>query len=257
MTDSNGIDDFLAKMEQDKAPRIMNAKMTIPSLEHSLELAQPLKANDQKSFLKRYREEWQNAISDLFDMTGREAFFKQLKRLTRYKAGSLIPSKVKKGGEVIEDRVFAETIMMQVLKDVKKEEDVKTREVEIFMPAFDVSVMNIEQVATKMSYKKAMGPDLIPDLIFSRMNKNIKRDQLINEFLTKPIRGSHSRSRLILLNKGKELIPDITDLRPITIMGTMQKLIETSIVQHLKEAMSRTSPFQFEFKPGTGTGTPF
>ena len=81
-----------------------------------------------------------------------------------------------------------------------------------------------------MSYKKAMGPDLIPDRIFSRMNKNIKRDQLINEFLTKPIRGSHCRSRLMLLNKGKELIPDITDLRPITIMGTMQKLIETSIV---------------------------
>ena len=56
------------------------------------------------------------------------------------------------------------------------------------MPAFDVSVMNLEQVATKMSYKKAMGPDLIPDRIFSRMNKNTKRDQLINEFLTKPIR---------------------------------------------------------------------
>ena len=73
------------------------------------------------------------------------------------------------------------------------------------------------------------------------------------EFLTKPIRGSHCRSRLMLLNKGKELIPDITDLRPITIMGTMQKLIETSIVHHLKEAMSRTSPFQFGFKPETGT----
>ena len=58
----------------------------------------------------------------------------------------------------------------------------------------------------------------------------------------------------MLLNKGKELIPDITDLRPITIMGTMQKLIETSIVHHLKEAMSRMSPFQFGFKPGTGTG---
>ena len=37
-------------------------------------------------------------------------------------------------------------------------------------------------------------------------------------------------------------------------MGTMQKLIETSIVHYLKKAMEETSSFQFGFKPGTGTG---
>ena len=37
-------------------------------------------------------------------------------------------------------------------------------------------------------------------------------------------------------------------------MGTMQKLVEVSIVQYLKDAMKKTSPFQFGFKQGTGTG---
>ena len=34
----------------------------------------------------------------------------------------------------------------------------------------------------------------------------------------------------------------------------MQKLLEISIVHHLKNKMKDTSPFQFGFKPGTGTG---
>ena len=34
----------------------------------------------------------------------------------------------------------------------------------------------------------------------------------------------------------------------------MQKLLETSIVHHLKDKMKQTSSFQFGFKPGTGTG---
>ena len=37
-------------------------------------------------------------------------------------------------------------------------------------------------------------------------------------------------------------------------MGTMQKLLEISLVHHLKKAMADTSPFQFGFKSGTGTG---
>ena len=72
--------------------------------------------------------------------------------------------------------------------------------------------------------------------------------------LTGPIVSTHCRSRLILLNKAKDPIPNVGDLRPITIIGTMQKLLETSIVHHLKKAMEKTSPFQFGFKPGTGTG---
>ena len=128
---------------------------------------------------------------------------------------------------------YTETIMTQVVKDVKKE-DVQTLETEVFLPMFDISVLESDQVANKISCKKAMGPDHI----FSRRNNNnMKRNLRIREFLIKSIKGSHCRSRLILLNKGKEQIPDITDLRSITIMGIMQKLIETSIVQHLKDIM--------------------
>ena len=59
------------------------------------------------------------------------------------------------------------------------------------------------------------------------------------------------------LNKGKELIPDITDLRPINIMGTIQQLIETNIVHHLKEAMSRCYLFNSDLTRELGQGRHF
>ena len=105
-----------------------------------------------------------------------------------------------------------------------------------------------------MSRKKAMGPDLIPDAIFSGNKADEKRDNIIRDFLVNPVNKSHCRSRLVLLNKSKDPIPDIGDLRPISIMGTMQKLVEIKIVHYLKDAMKKTSPFQFGFKQGTGAG---
>ena len=82
-----------------------------------------------------------------------------------------------------------------------------------------------------------MGPDLIPDAIFSGRDINIKREFLIKDFLTTSIESVHCRSRIMLLNKSKDPIPDIGDLMPISIIGTMQKILETSIVHHLKEKM--------------------
>ena len=87
---------------------------------------------------------------------------------------------------------------------------------------------------------------------FSRKNKNVKR--VVKDFLTHSINVGHCRSRLLLFNKAKDQISDIEDLKTINIMGTMQKLIETSILHHLKNAMTKTFPFQFGFKPDTGTG---
>ena len=88
--------DFVDKMKLNAAPKIMKASMVLPRIEHSLELAQALAAGDQKSFLRRYREEWQTAVSDLSGLQDIEAFFKQLRKLTKYKNSSTIPDKVKR-----------------------------------------------------------------------------------------------------------------------------------------------------------------
>ena len=68
--------DFVAKMRLNANHRSMKFSMVLPKIEHSVELSQALEAGEQKSFLRRYREEWQIAISKLFKIRDTELFFK-------------------------------------------------------------------------------------------------------------------------------------------------------------------------------------
>ena len=188
-------------------------------------------------------------------MQDREAFFKQLNKLTKYKNNSSMPTKVKRNDTLIEEDEYSNIIMTHVLKGVSKDDTLHHTKPDPPLPRIEYSDFELSLIPRKFSYKKAMGPDLIPDAIFAGKNINDKRDMIIKNFLTNSINTYHCRSRLILLNKSKDPIPEIGDLRPRIIMGTMQKLLEISIVHHLKEKMANTSPFQFGFKSGTGTGT--
>ena len=211
--------DFIRMMKVNSEPKFINVTMTVPKLVHSLELSQ---------------------ARDLRPIT--------IMGLTKYKESSMLPNKIKTKDGIVEDSCFANVIAANVLKGAA--ETTSDLNDLIYLPR-DVDLTNIPK---NMSKKKAMGPDLIPDAIFSGEGIDNKRDIIIKDFLKGPILSSHCRSRLILLNKAKDPVPDVGDLRPITIMGTMQKLLEISIVHHLKLAMTKTSPFQFGFKNGTGTG---
>ena len=99
-----------------------------------------------------------------------------------------------------------------------------------------------------------MRPDLIPDAAFYGKRPDIKRDRIIEDFLSNPIKSDIYEARIIILNKSKDPTPEVTSLRPISITNTVQKLLEISIFHHLKDYIKLASPSQYGFKPNTGTG---
>ena len=127
----------------------------------------------------------------------------------------MIPNKVKKNGTIIEDEDFSSVIMAHVLKGVSKDEITDQIRPCPPLPRIGYTDFDLAHIPLKMSKKKAMGPDLIPDPISAGRDSNMKREFITKDFLTHSIDTAHCRSRLMLLNKSKDPIPDIGDLRPI------------------------------------------
>ena len=152
---ANDANEFLTLMKKDAEPRYIKAAMVLPHIEHSLELSQALTACDQRSFLSRYREEWHAAIKDLFDIRNKDSFYKQLKKLTKYKTGSFIPEKVKKNDAVIEKSEFARTIMQHVLKGVTKDITPDVIKQRIYLSRIQYNEDDISRIPLAISKNKA------------------------------------------------------------------------------------------------------
>ena len=73
------------------------------------------------------------------------AFYKQLKRLTKYKSTSLIPDKIKMGGEVVEDKNYPDVVADNVLKGALKPTNGNTAILTLPSVIYDQSELDLFQ----------------------------------------------------------------------------------------------------------------
>ena len=102
----------------------------------------------------------------------------------------------------------------------------------------------------RMSTTKAMGPDLIPDKLFSTECISKHMDTIIKDLIRdSALINEHLKSRIALINKNVG-IPNTSNIRPISVQNSMQKFIELS----LSETNNKyTSVRQFVFKRNSST----
>jgi len=88
-----------------------------------------------------------------------------------------------------------------------------------------------------ISKNKALGNDLIPDVIFNPEDKAVVKvtTELINySFSQKHLPAIISESRLLTLNKSLNEIATLENLRPILITSPLKKILEAIILDKLK-----------------------
>ena len=124
------------------------------------------------------------------------------------------PTQVADNGEVVNDQDYETNIVASTLKGATEK---KTVSVPHYLDQPNFEHMDITCIPMKLPNNKAMGPDLIPDKLFSGKEPNTNRDMIISSFLLNPIESSICESRLMTINKSSNPIPDLGDLRPIVI----------------------------------------
>ena len=120
-----------------------------------------------------------------------------------------------------------------------------------------VSQDELETSAAMVSTGKGIGIDCIPDVILSIKKQGVleKLKGLVDRiFEARSIPTPFKFARLHLLNKLKEGVPGLDDLRPIMISSPLIKLIEAIALQDLKKTLEPLiEPAQVGFLPGLST----
>ena len=122
-----------------------------------------------------------------------------------------------------------------------------------------VSSDEIQELASKLKDKKAPGPDAIPNLVIKELSKCCP-DYIVNLFNACLQNGTFpamwKQQKLVLLPKGKKPPEDPSSYRPICLIDTCGKLLESVICSRLLEcveAANGLSDYQYGFRRSRST----
>ena len=235
--------DWPSTVDLDTTKKIWQKKLTIrPTIKIQECANQILKVNswenaiiDLKAALSLNFQDYVKDL-DLWRTKDSARFYRIVNSLLKYKIKGKIVKGIQEGDVVLLGKEKRDRIVWYFNEIYQSESgDYKIRNNGIFDFKID-----IDRAIESIAKNKAVGHDLIPGELF--------KDKLMKEELKCRL-GKHFRnyittgvipdyfmsSKLILLSKNYQEYTDINNIRPISVLPTITKLFETSIIHNLEK----------------------
>lgn len=202
---------------------------------------------------------WENTNGEFF--TDQRKFWKTLKNTTKYnnKAAKNLATTITHNGEILEGEDMNKVLHRHLIQnfDGIQSNEWKTTK---YYPFKVISVLDGRY--TWPNDGKALSIDLIPDSILVPKQHQSTAEllrvwtiqSLLNNINHPEFFRKHMTGRVIFLNKVFPKTPTVDDLRTITILSPIRKVVEYQILTKLQNFLyTRTSKSQTGFITGLGT----